>query len=421
LETVMGKIPSLHPAIGSWLFDGPLAEHVPAYLSRLESGRYASKTIARYVAVVAHFAHWMALSHLYGHQLDESRVDQFLRDHIPQCGCPGPVIRNPRDAHAALMPLLALLRQRDVISDLPLPTGPIADELSRYDGHMRSARGLCEGTRTRRLRIIQRLLLTKFAGQQLRVEELSADDIRGFIAEQLELRNTPSNAIKINAALRDYLRWRGGFGDEVRPLLAVIASPPNWSLASLPRALTPAQVDRVLKSFTTALRSPKRGFAVVRLALDLGLRTGEINRLRLDDIDWQRGILALKHTKSKRQDVLPLPLHTGKALEDYIRHERPTGDSRALFVRHLAPHDKPLGVDGIRRIVSSAFRRVGIAHGGAHCLRHTLASRLVNEGSPIKEVADVLRHRSLNTSLIYAKLNIGALVEVALPWPGSAS
>jgi len=127
----------------------------------------------------------------------------------------------------------------------------------------------------------------------------------------------------------------------VQPLLGVITSPPNWSLASLPRALTPEQVDRVLNAFTGTLRSPKRGYAIVRLALDLGLRTAEINRLRLDDIDWRHGTVTLKRTKSKRQDVLPLLEATGKALADYIRHERPASRNRAVFVRHLAPHDKP--------------------------------------------------------------------------------
>jgi len=417
----MSKIPLLHPTVRGWLLDGPLAEHVPAYVARLRDGRYASNTSARCLGAVAHFAHWMALCRLAAGRLDESRVEQFLHEHLPHCGCPPPAMRHAREAHAALMPLLALLRRRGVISDLPSPTGPIAEELSRYDDHMRDVRGLSAATRTGRLRIVQRLLLSKFAGRPLRFRELAPDDVRRYIAEQLELRNTTSNAVTINAALRGYLRWRGSCGDAVRPLLGVISSPPNWSLASLPRALTPEQVDGVLNSFTGALRSPKRGYAIVRLALDLGLRTAEINRLRLDDIDWQSGTVTLKRTKSRRQDVLPLLETAGKALEDYIRHERPASRNRAVFVRHLAPHDQPVGTAAIRSVVRRAFRRAGIRHGRTHALRHTLACRLVGGGSPIKEVADVLRHRSLNTSLIYAKLNVGALAEVALPWPGSAS
>jgi integrase len=110
---------------------------------------------------------------------------------------------------------------------------------------------------------------------------------------------------------------------------------------------------------------------------------------------------------------------TGRALEAYLRHERPKTSDPAVFVRRLAPHDEPIGVDAIRRIVRDAFRRAGIPHGRGHALRHTVACRIVNQGGSIKEVADVLRHRSLNTSMIYAKLDHGALSGVALPWPGS--
>jgi len=119
--------------------------------------------------------------------------------------------------------------------------------------------------------------------------------------------------------------------------------------------------------------------------------------------------------------VLPLPIPTGKALEAYLQHERPLTSNRSLFVRALAPHDAPVSVHAIRRVIRDAFRRAGIPHGRAHALRHTLACRLVNSGGSIKEVADVLRHRSLNTSLIYAKTDRTGLVGVALPWPGSSA
>ena len=131
------------------------------------------------------------------------------------------------------------------------------------------------------------------------------------------------------------------------------------------------RVNRLLSSFTSALPSPHRGYAIVRLALDLGLRGIEISRLQLTDIDWLRGTITLKGTKSKRQDILPLPPSTGRALEAYLRHERPKTGDAAVFVRRNAPHDEPIGVDAIRRIVRDAFRRAGIPHGRSHALRHT--------------------------------------------------
>jgi integrase/recombinase XerC len=416
----MTKIPELHPTLRAWLLEGPLSVHVPAYVARLKRGRYATNSSGRCLNGVAHFAHWMLLCHLPAHMLDEGCIDQFLRYHLPRCDCLGGALRTAREVHAALVPMLAILRTAQVIAQPPAPAGPIADELHGYDAHMRDARGLSAATRRGRLRIVERLLVAKFADRPVVVRELQTEDVRRFIADQLDSLGTISNAITIASTLRAYLRYRASCGDAVQPLLAVIASPAHWSLASLPRGLKPEEVDRLLSSFTDALPSPRRGYAVVRLALDLGLRSIEINRLQLADIDWRVGTVTLKRTKSRRQDIFPLPVAVGRALEAYIRHERPKSSDGAVFVRRHAPHDEPIGVDAIRRIVRDAFRRVGIAHGRCHALRHTLACRMVNQGGSIKEVADVLRHRSLNTSLIYAKLDHGALAGVALPWPGSA-
>jgi integrase len=415
----MIKIPALHPTLRAWLLEGPLSAYVPAYISRLRRGRYASNTSSRCLNGVAHFERWMSMCHLPACMLDEGCIDQFLRYHLPRCDCLGGALRSPHEAHAALVPMLEILRAERVIARPPEPAGPIADELRSYDSHMRDARGLATKTRSGRLRIVERLLVAKFAGRPVVVGELQTDDIRQFIADQLDALGTISNAITIASTLRAYLRYRATRGDVVQPLLAVIASPAHWSMASLPRGLKPEEVDRLLSSFTDALPSPRRGYAVVRLALDLGLRGIEISRLQLADIDWRQGTVTLKRTKSRRQDILPLPTTTGRALEAYLRHERPKTSDGAVFVRRLAPHDEPIGVDAIRRIVRDAFRRVGIPHGRGHALRHTVACRIVNQGGSIKEVADVLRHRSLNTSMIYAKVDHGALSDVALPWPGS--
>ncbi len=415
----MTKIPDLHLPLREWLLEGPLCAQVPAYVARLKRGGYAPHTCARNLNALAHFAHWLTMCHLPVRMLDEACIDHFLRYHLPSCDCLGGVLRTPDEAHAALMPLLEILRTENIVTRPPTPSGPTADELRRYDTYMCEARGLTSGTRINRLRIVERLLQSKFAGGPVVFGELRASDIRQFIAEQLDFLGTTHNATAIASSLRAYLQYRATCGDAVQPLRSVIASPAHWSMATLPRALTPDEVDRLLNSFTSTLPSPHRGYAVIRLALDLGLRGIEINRLQLADIDWLRGTITLKGTKSKRQDILPLPTSTGRALEAYLRHERPKTSDTAVFVRRIAPHDEPIGVDAIRRIVRDAFQRAGIPHGRGHAMRHTLACRIVNQGGSIKEVADVLRHRSLNTSMIYGKLDHGALSGVALPWPGS--
>ena len=416
----MSEIAALHPVIRTWLFEGPLSSHVSAYVARLRRGRYAPSTVGHCLNGMAHFSHWMVQCSLPAQLLDDGWVDEFMQHHLPRCDCPGEAMRTPKSVHAALTALLEVLRECGVITELPKPTGPIVDELRNYDTSMRDARGLADGTRRSYLRIIGRLLLFKFADRPVILGELEPEDVRRFIANQMESLSSISNATTIAVTLRAYLRYRAACGDAVQPLLAVIGTTAHWSLASLPRALKAEEVDRLLSSFTATLPSARRGYAVVRLALDLGLRSIEINRLQLADIDWRKGTVTLKRTKSRQQEVLPLPVDTGRALEAYVRHERPETDLGAVFVRRLAPHDKPMGVHGIRRLVRDAFLRVGIPHGRSHALRHTLACRIVNQGGSIKEVADVLRHRSLDTSLIYAKLDHGALAGVALPWPGSA-
>lgn len=185
---------------------------------------------------------------------------------------------------------------------------------------------------------MQRLLLHQFAGRPVAICELHPDDARGFMAEQLELCGTASNAATLAAALRAYFRYRTTCGDQVHGLLGVIASLARWNLASLPRALKPAEIEHLLASFTAALPSPRRGYAMGRCALDMGLRSSEVAKLALADIDWRPGTVTLKRTKSRRQDILPLAASTGQALDDYIRHERPVTTNPAVFVRRHAPH-----------------------------------------------------------------------------------
>jgi integrase len=297
----------------------------------------------------------------------------------------------------------------------------VAKELQRYDEYLRDAKGLATGTRSGRILIVGRLLQQKFKERAVDIGKLRPDEIRSFLASQLDAHRTPSNASQLAASLRCYFRYRSTYGDRVGGLTAVISSPAHWKLASLPRALTPDEVERLLNSFTPDLRSPKRSHAIVRCALDLGLRSCEIAHLMLSDIDWRAGTVVLKGTKSRRQDILPLPMTTGEALADYLQHERSTTKNPGVFVRCMPPDDQPISASAIQKAINRAYRRSDLPHSGSHALRHTLACRLVENGSSLKEIADVLRHRSLSTTLIYAKLDTPKLSTVPLPWPGSGS
>jgi len=300
-------------------------------------------------------------------------------------------------------------------------TNHITDELRRYDEHLRDVRGLAVGTRQDRLRVVGWLLQQKFAERPVTIAKLHPEDVRGFLASQLDAHRTTSNASRLASALRSYFRYRTTCGDQVDALNAVILTPAHWKLASLPRALKQDEVERLLNSFAAVQHWPKRGYAIVRCALDIGLRAGEIANLMISDIDWYSGKVTLRGTKSLRQDILPLPMKTGQALADYLQHERPVTSNPAIFVRRTASRDQPITSTAIQKVIKRALRRIGLMHSSAHALRHTLACRLVENGSSLKEVADVLRHRSLDTTLIYAKLDTPKLSTIPLPWPGSAS
>lgn len=416
----MDSINSLPPLAKTWLLDGPLAAHIDVFTANLEQGSYSRQSSRSHIDTLAHFAHWMARCALTASQLDEDCVSQFLNFHLPSCDCHSMALRNHDQLRAGLGLLLGVLREERVIAELLPPTGPIAEELNRYDAHMRDARGLAVGTRKDRLYRVGQFLHWTFSDRAFTGKDMLVEDLRAFITKELERVNSTSHAQSLAASFRAYFRYRLTCGDEVRGLLGAISTPAQWTLASLPRALTAVEVQRLMAHCEQTVSSRWRLLSMVRLALDLGLRSGEIAKLELSDIDWRNGTVKLKQTKSMRQDTLPLPTATGEALAEYLRHERPITTLKTIFVRLKAPHDQPVGVDAVRAFIGRALRCAGIAHGRSHSLRHTLACRIVNGGGSIKDVADMLRHRSLNTSVIYAKLDQHSLIEVALPWPGSA-
>lgn len=415
----MQLISSFPPLARTWLLDGPLVSQLQAYTANLERGRYSRQSCRSHIGAVAHFAHWMVRCTLTADQLDEDCVHQFLNFHLPTCDCHPMAMRDHHSLRAGLGLLLKVLREERIIPELLAPTGPIAEELSRYDAYMRDTHGLASGTRKDRLYRVGQFLRWRFADQDFTGSDILVEDLRAFISKELERVNSTSHARAMAATFRSYFRYRHTCGDEVRGFLGAISTPAQWTLASLPRALTVEEVQRLMTQCERTASSHFRLLSMVRLALDLGLRSGEIANLELSDIDWRNGTVKLKRTKSKHQDILPLPTATGEALADYLRHERPKTTIKTVFVRLKAPHDQPVGVDAVRALIARALRSAGIEHGRSHSLRHTLACRIVNGGGSIKDVADMLRHRSLNTSVIYAKLDQRSLIEVALPWPGS--
>lgn len=415
----MDAFDSIHAVPAAWLRDSDLAPFVPAYVRRLIDQRYAANTVRMYVYGVAHFAHWTRRCRIEAQDLADEVVQRFVDEHLPRCTCPSPVQRCRHQVRAALRQLLITLVDASVPINRRQPDA-IEEQLGRFDAHMQQARGLAENTRVRRLSVVRSLLRFCARGDSDPMATLNADELRRFIAQELS-RISPASAGSLATALRCYLRFQALGGARVDHLLPVIASPASRRLAPLPQTLSLSEVARLLDAFPPELPSHLRGYAMVRCLVDLGLREREVVSLELDDIDWEAGTLRICKGKSRRVDVLPLPQTTGRAIAAYLRSERPTTVNRRVFVRHVAPLHKPIGPDVVRNTVRQAYRRCGLPYTRVHILRHTLASRLLETGGTLKEVADMLRHRVLDTSMIYAKVDVGRLAAVAMPWPGSTA
>jgi site-specific recombinase XerD len=403
-----------------WLLESPLAPYIDAFTEHFTQECYSPITIKNYHYCLAHFAHWLDQCDFDVLHINEEVTQQFLDEYSSNSIGVRKVHSSHKDMHAALVHLLIVLRANAVIPFPSVKTTAVDKELQYFDDYMNHVRGLKPKTRRHYICIIRRLLVEQFSDNAVLMSAIQPEDVRQFITRQKKLYSTPGSAGLLISALRGYFRFRTTCGDQVNHLIGVACFPANWQLSSLPKALSSTEVECLLKVLNHDSSLPLRTKAIVHCALDLGLRSCEIANLGLDDIDWYSATITLKKTKSRCVDIMPLPEATGLALANYLKYERPqTTKNRAVFVRNIAPREQPIGPDLIRKAIRQAYALAGLPYTRSHLLRHTMASRLLESGSSLKEVADILRHRSINTTLIYAKLDSKNLVSVALPWPGS--
>jgi integrase len=407
----MDVFDALTPLAASRLRASVISPFAQVYWDRLCDQGYALGTVRLYLNCLAHFAHWAARQRVELAALDH-HVKRFVDWHLPRCRCVAPVQRTRHSVRSALEHFKIVVVDAGVrLQAEPLSRGD--EQLQRFDRYLLQMKGLTASTRHRRLVIMRPLAsMANDAGLP------TPDQLRQFLHQELS-RVSVASAGVTTTAVRSYLRFRAFEGGRVEHLLPIVASPASWRLAPLPQILISSEVQRLLDAFPPGLPSRLRCYAIVRCLVDLGLRSSEVIALELDHIDWAAGTVRICKTKSRRVDILPLPQATGAAIAEYIRSERPQTSSRRIFVRHLAPVEVPVAAGVVRRAVREAYRRAGLPHTRVHILRHTLASRLLNTGGTLKEVADVLRHRELDTSLIYAKVDFARLGAVAMPWPGS--
>jgi integrase/recombinase XerD len=244
---------------------------------------------------------------------------------------------------------------------------------------------------------------------------LSAGQVTGYVIEHCRGRNSESAKAMVTG-LRSFLRFAQVTGWVSGSLAGAVPAVANLRLAGLPRTLTGEQVRALIAGCDLDAAVGARDHAVLVLLAGLGLRTAEVAALRLEDVDWRAGQILVRG-KGSRIDRLPLPQAVGEALVDYLRRARPAGGCRSLFLTVRGRPPRGLSVAAVRAIVPRACRRAGLPRLGAHRLRHTLASDLLRAGNSLPQIGQVLRHRSLLSTSIYAKVDTVRLRDVARPWP----
>ena len=252
------------------------------------------------------------------------------------------------------------------------------------------------------------------------LSRLCAGDVVRFVQRQAP-RLHRKRAKLMTSALRSFLSYSRYCGEVVVDLAAAVPIVPNWSMTSIPRAIAPDQVRQLLASIDRRTPIGRRDYAILLLLSRLGLRSGEVASLKLDDIDWSVGQLTVCG-KSGHRSGLPLPPEVGKAIAAYLQHGRPHSTSRCVFLRAKAPVRGFQGASGVGSIVRHALQRAGVdaPTTGTHQFRHGLATEMLRKGASLGEIGYVLGHRHLQTTKIYAKVDIVALRTLALPWPGGA-
>jgi integrase len=266
------------------------------------------------------------------------------------------------------------------------------------------------------LHVARLFLATRPQGSGLGFEALRASDVIDFVLEECRHRSVGSAKYVVDG-LRAVLRFCYLDGAIARPLADAVPAVASWRLAALPRAVDPGDVAALLKSCDRRTTFGRRDFAVLTLLVRLGLRSGEVAGLRLDDIDWRAGELVVRG-KGPKEERLPLPSDVGEAIAGWLGRGRPHCAVREVFTRVRAPH-QGLSPGGVSAIVRAACKRAGVGEVHAHRLRHTAATEMLRAGAGLTEIGQVLRHASVLTTSIYAKVDRSSLRALAKPWPVS--
>lgn len=317
--------------------------------------------------------------------------------------------------------LVRFLRAKGTVAEGEVPTlSPVEVEVDRFAVYLRETRGLSQKTiRGHRQRLRDFLRFLRFDRGPSGLRRLQPRHIESFLRQAARTNNRFSLQHFV-ATVRAFLQWRHAQGLLVRPLHRQIDTPRVYRGERLPRALPWDQVQALLQSIDRSEACGQRDFALLYLAAAYGLRSGELVRLTLDDIDWPGRTLRIPQTKTRQPLQLPLTDEAANILFRYLRQSRPESSHRQLFLRTMAPRG-PLQPTAVRQVMAHRLQQSGLnlPACGTHVLRHSFAMRLLQQGVPLKAIGDALGHRDMESTSVYLRLDVEALREVALPVPPS--
>jgi integrase/recombinase XerD len=386
--------------------------------AELRSRGYAETTISFYEHGAIHLAFWVAKQYVGPSEITKSHVVNFLSRHLPRCQCPFAGVRQHQTVRAAVVHFEAALRNAGYLTADQTEPDVFDFEVQRFDNYLRLVSGLQDATRTYRRRYVREFLREFFPQGAIKLSRLVPKDVVGYLSKRAS-QLKPASTKVLGSSLRSYFRFLRLHGECDEALIRAVPAPASWRMASLPRVLTDDEVAHLLTVFDRKTLAGSRDYAITRCLTDLGLRAGEVARLRLEDIDWRKATVRIVGSKSRRDDELPLTTLVGQAVASYLRRRGADRPERQVFLRVRPPIGKAVTRRTVADVIIRAAAQAGMATivAGTRILRPTTATRMLNHGASIKEVADVLRHRSLDTTAIYTKVNLQSLSAVAMPWP----
>jgi site-specific recombinase XerD len=385
---------------------GPFIEGYRAWLAGLG---YSPGTVINMLAMAGDLGRWMDARDVAASDLNRVVVAEF-RDAMRTSG-----MRNVPGARG-LDRLLQYLEHEGVLAPSAVPATPVEELVQRYRRWLVGDRGLAKATVERYVKLARLFLTQRSTGSVHSVEKLTGTDIVAFLLQESDRLSVGSVKGRV-AELRSLLKFLYLQGLTARPLASVVPPVAGWRDTGVPKAIPAADVQLLLGSCDRSDPIGVRDFAMLMLVARLGLRSAEVARLELGDIDWRAGRIILRG-KASRQEGMPLPVDVGEALTAYLTQARPSTRIRQVFLAAKAPM-RPIPPGLVSDVTHRACDRAGLPRIGAHRLRHSLATEMLRRGATIVEVSQVLRHRDLATTAIYAKVDYAALRAVARPWPGA--